>query len=144
MHIYGIWEASWKMLGFWQTGGDVSLLTFSGKLLQVLQCDFFVPRAVCQAVIDHCVLKGNKHSLVTDTRGERKGTTWTRATLQMWLWGCTRVRCTLLDSHLGPNNVYLVFKSYNLIEPDECKHSGTESEHTAHSVKHLGAKDLLV
>lgn len=69
----------------WQTGGDVSPLTFSGKLLQVLQCDLFVPRAVCQAVIDHCVLKGNKHSLVTDTQRGKKGTTWTCAALQMWV-----------------------------------------------------------
>lgn len=44
------------------------MLTLSGKLFQVLQCDLFVPRAVCQTVIDHGVLKKHKHSLVTDTK----------------------------------------------------------------------------
>lgn len=60
-----------------QTGGDVCPLTFSRKLFQVLQRDLFVPRAVCQTVIDHRVLKGNKHSLVIDTRRRQKGTSWT-------------------------------------------------------------------
>lgn len=56
------------MFYFSKTGGDVCLLTLSGKLFQVLQCDLFVPRAVCQTVIDHCVLKRHKQSLVIDTK----------------------------------------------------------------------------
>lgn len=64
-------ETSRRMFYCCQTGGDVSPLTLSGKLFQVLQRDLFVPRAVCQTVIDHCVLKGNKHSLAAD-RGEER------------------------------------------------------------------------
>lgn len=61
------------MFYFWKTGGDVSPLTLSGKLFQVLQRDLFVPRAICQTVIDHGVLKRHKHSLVIDAqRGEKK------------------------------------------------------------------------
>lgn len=42
-------------------GGDVCTLTLCGELFQVLQSYFFVSRAVCQPVIDHCVLNGEKH-----------------------------------------------------------------------------------
>ena len=70
------------MFYFLQAGGDVCPLTLSGKLFQVLQCDLFVPRAVCQAVVDHSVLKGNKHSLVIDTQSGKKGTSRTWAAAQ--------------------------------------------------------------
>lgn len=70
---------------FWQTGGDVSPLTLGCKLFQVLQCNLFVPRAVCQAVIDYCVLKGEKHMLVTDAHSGVKGATWTWSTRSMWV-----------------------------------------------------------
>ncbi len=53
-------ESSYKIISFWQTGGDVCPLTLCGKLLQVLQCDLLVPRAVGQTVIDHRVLRGHK------------------------------------------------------------------------------------
>lgn len=42
-------------------GGDVCTLTLCGELFQVLQSYFFVSRAVCQPVIDHRVLYGEKH-----------------------------------------------------------------------------------
>lgn len=47
-------------------GGDVRSLTLCGELFQVLQSDFFVSRAVCQAVIDHRVLKRHKQSAHPD------------------------------------------------------------------------------
>lgn len=43
------------------SGGDVCPLTLCGELFQVLQSNFFVSRAVCQPVIDHRVLNGEKH-----------------------------------------------------------------------------------
>lgn len=83
------------LLFYWQTGGDVGLLTLGGKPFQVLQCNLFVPRAVCQAIIDHCVLKREKHTLVIDTRSGKKGTCLAPATAQigrfsgrMWPFGC--------------------------------------------------------
>lgn len=76
-------EAYLVLLFYWQTGGDVGLLTLSGKPFQVLQCNLFVPRAVCQAIIDHCVLKREKHTLVIDTRSGKKGTCLAPATAQI-------------------------------------------------------------
>lgn len=66
--------------------GDLCLLTLSGKLLQVFQCDLFVPGAVCQTVIDHSVLRRNKHSVAADTqRGLGKGRS-TSFTLACFAW----------------------------------------------------------
>lgn len=68
-------------------GGDVCPLTLCGELFQVLQSYFFVSRAVCQPVIDHRVLNGEKHYGHSKPQNKGGNRLDLSERFRLWRWG---------------------------------------------------------